>query len=286
MSAEDTRNKLPFENPAEWTAHLHWSGLLNEQHGLADSVREALSIPIDRLEDLVFRSRGVSVIDQAFTRVFGVLNAVAQRAVAEDQVLKRYRQAGVDVARIDEIRSLPLATILNALPPFASNYGMVAGVSGAVNGVLGPLGAVMSLPTLLLTALHAINLYGHHFGHDVYSAEERQFSLLVLTASVVARPTLRRTILRDMQQAACRLEVPARLSPFDKESQSILENVAEAMILRLLIGVLSRSWPGIGLVLGVGFSRAFVGHACQTALATYEQRWLLRRYGESALVSD
>ncbi len=272
----------PFRTAAEWEAHVRWRAIVNTKQTATDLVREAVGAPIDKLEDLVFRGGGVSGADRVIAQSFRILNDLAKRAQSVELVQRRYRKQDVTVRTLDEIRELPLDVIDRALPAFGNTYELTASVSGGVNGALGTPGAVLGVPTLLFTSLHAISSYAYHFGHDLAEREEQEFAVMLLTAGLVTRPSRRGLVIERLEDIAYHLEADDTNDAAQAHGLAILENVAEAVVLRLLLGLVVRSWPGIGLVLGAGFSRAFVSHVCSLAHAAYQQRWLLRVYGDRA----
>lgn len=275
----------PFTTAAEWEAHLRWRSLVHMKPTPTDLVREALGTPIDKLEALVFRGEAVTAADRALAQSFRVLNELAQRAQSVDLVLRRYRKQDVVVHRLADIQALPLATIDRALPSLSSTYELVASVGGGLNGALGAPGAVMGVPTLLVTALHAVSSFGAHFGHDLSERDEQEFAVMLLTAALVTRPSQRRPVIEQLEALAYHLEADAATDRVEAHGLAIVGNVAESVVLRLVVGVLVRSWPGIGLILGAGYSRAFLSHVCSLALASYAQRWLFRKYGAAARVA-
>ena len=279
------REGPPFCTAAEWEAHVHWRAIVNTKQTATDLVREAVGAPIDRLEDLVFRREGITGADRLIAQSFRILNDLAKRVQSIELVERRYRNHGILVDNLADIRELPLDTVAQVLPAFGNTYELAASVSGGLNGALGTPGAVMGVPTLLFTSLHAISSYAYHFGHDLTLREEQEFAVMLLTAGLVTRPSRRGAVIERLEDLAYLLEVDETNDEAERHGLAILENVAEAVVLRLLLGLLVRSWPGIGLLLGAGFSRAFVGHICSLAQAAYQQRRLLRTYGEAARVA-
>ncbi len=275
----------PFRCAAEWEAHVRWRAVVNTKHTAGDMLREVIGAPIDKLEDLVFRGQRVSGADRVVAQSFRILNSLATRGQSVEAVRERYRQANLPLGTLKEIRQLSLEEISRALPAFDNAYALTASASGGITGAFGVPGAVMGLPTLLLVALHAIGSYACHFGHDLTEREEQEFAVMVLIAGLVSRPSQRSVVIERLEHLAFHLERGSVRAMVETETLAILENVAEAAALRLLVGLLVRSWPGVGVLLGAGFSRAFVNHVCGLALAAYEQRWLLRFYGDAARVA-
>ncbi len=275
----------PFRTAAEWEAHVRWRAIVNTKQTVMDLVREAIGAPIDKLEDLMFRGEGITGADRVIAQSFRILNDLAKRAQSVELVQRRYRKHDITVRTLAEIRQLPLDSIDRALPTFGNTYELTASVSGGLNGALGTPGAVIGVPTLLFTSLHAISSYAYHFGHDLSEREEQEFAVVLLTAGLVTRPSRRGTVIERLEDLAHHLEADATNEDAEEHGLAILENVAEAVVLRLLLGLLVRSWPGIGLLLGAGFSRAFVSHVCALSHAAYQQRWLFRTYGDAARVA-
>ncbi|MBN2192028.1 MAG: EcsC family protein [Polyangiaceae bacterium] len=273
----------PFRSAAEWAAHLRWRALTTPKPSVSNHVHDLLGAPIDRLEDLVFRSERSTVADRFVANGLRVLNDLVQRPRGTDRVIDRYRERDATVRSLADIRALPLETIDAARPAWLTAYDLAAAVGGGVGGFFGALGSVITVPTLFYASLHAIGSYALHFGHDLRDLDEQDFAVALLATSLVARPTTRVEVLARLEASADSLEAGSP-DEADEHRVAILEHVAEAVVLRVLLGLAVRGWPGVGLVLGAGFSRAFVGQVCETAFAAYGERWLLRRYGDSARV--
>jgi hypothetical protein len=201
-------------------------------------------------------------------------------------VFETYRERGHEVRELADVRALPLDEIEGALSDFSSNYVMGAGVGGAIAGAFGPLGVVGGIPPLLFTCLHAVHRLAMFYGHDSRDADEERFAVLVLAAGLITRPSLRTEVLRRLQAIARTLESKDARAVDPSNTDKITESVAESLITHVALGLLTRSWPVAGLVLGAGYSRAFVSRVCEMARAAYGQRALLRRYGEAARVDS
>jgi hypothetical protein len=275
---------LPFRTAGEWAAHLRWLDLIAHEAGVGERFQELIGGPIDRLETLLFRTEGESLADRAVVAGIHQLVALSHRRLPVDLVLKAYRERGQDVSCIADVRGLTLDDVDGALGNFADKYLVGASVGGALTGALGALGVVSIVPPLLLASLHAIDRVALFHGHDPREAHEEHFSVLVLATSLISRPILKGQVLHRLQAVARELESRDALPDHDAHSQKITENVAESLALQLVLGLLTRSWPMVGLLVGAGYSRAFVARACDTARAAYGQRALLRRYGDLARV--
>ncbi|HOU89593.1 MAG TPA: EcsC family protein [Polyangiaceae bacterium] len=284
----DTRRPPPAQDPplrtaAEWAAHLRWRALATPRPSLADRAREAVGAPIDQLEDLLLGGGRATVADRFVANGLHVLNELVQRSRSPERVVDRYRAQHCAVRSLADVRALPLADIEAARPPWLAAYDVAAAVSGGLGGFFGVPGTAFAVPTLFYAALHAVGSHALHFGHDLSDPDEQRFVVDLLAASLVTRPSTRVEVLRNLEDAAAALEA-RNFDAVDTHRVAILEHVAEAVVLRVLLGFAVRGWPGVGLLLGAGFSRVFVGQVCEAALATYEQRWLLRRYGDAVRV--
>ncbi|MFC1641329.1 EcsC family protein [Myxococcota bacterium] len=276
---------FPFRTASEWEAHVRWRAVVNTQQSAADLLREVMGAPIDKLEDLLFRGQRVTAADQIVAQSLRILNSLATSVQRLQWVQERYRKHQVMVSTLKDIRALSLDEIGRTLPAFDHAYDLAAGVSGGLTGAFGIPGAVTGLPVLLFVALHAIGSHAYHFGHDLSEREEQEFAVLLLIAGLVNRPSQRSPVIERLEDLAYHLERDATHAAAEQNAVAILENVAEAIALRLLLGLLVRSWPGIGLLLGAGYSRALVNHICTLSLAAYQQRWLFRAYGDAARIA-
>jgi hypothetical protein len=275
---------MPFRTAGEWAAHLRWRGLVVHEAGVGERIQEIIGGPIDRLEAKLFGTEGVSLADRGVVAGMRQLAALSHSRLPVDLVLNVYRERGHEVSCIADVCALSLDDIDDCLRNFDEKYLVGASVGGALTGAFGALGVVSGIPPLLLASLHAIDRLALFHGHDPREAHEEHFSVLVLATSLISRPILRGHVLQQLQAVARELESRDALPAHDPHSQKITENVAESLALQLVLGLLTRSWPLVGLVVGAGYSRAFVARACDTARAAYGQRALLRRYGDLARV--
>lgn len=281
LQSEPRVDSRPFRTAGEWGAHLRWRTLTFQRPSLGDRLRDLVGAPIDQIEDFVFRGSRTTVIDQLITHSFRALNTVVQRSRDTARVLRRYQTACPEPRSLAEVRALPIDTIDAARPAWRGSYDIAAAVGGGLGGFFGAPGSLVTVPALFATSLHAIGTHALHHGHDLAEHDEQEFAVTLLAASLVSRPVTRRDVMIRLEATALALETGSR-DDIDEHRVAILENVAEAVVLRILLGLAVRGWPGVGLLLGAGFSRAFVAQVCETALAAYGQRWLFRHHGDAA----
>jgi hypothetical protein len=179
-----------------------------------------------------------------------------------------------------------LDEVEGALHDVAANYMVGAGVGGAVAGAFGALGVVVGVAPMLFASLHAIHRLALFYGHDPRDPSEERFAVLVLAAGLVTRPSLQIEVLQRLQAIARSLESKDATEGDRSNPDKITENVAESLASQLALGLVTRSWPLAGLVVGAGYSRAFVARMCEMAQAAYGQRALLRRYGDASHVDS
>jgi hypothetical protein len=280
----DLSDAMPFRTAGEWAAHLRWRSLVLEEQGLRGWAQELLGRPIDELEEKVFRTEGVSLADRAVVTGIDVLSRVARRSTRKRWAMSVYRRQGERVEHFDDIHDLPMNAIDRAVKVMEPNYLTAAGTGGAVAGALGAVGVFGSIPPLLLVCLNATHRLALLHGHDPQDPDEQRFAVLVLATGLVSRPSLRSQVVQRLQSVAQELESSEPPAVDPPEPDYITQNVAEALAVQVILGLMTRSWPVAGMVLGASYSRAFVHRAFNTALAAYGQRALLRRYGNAALI--
>lgn len=285
MDKLEPASALPFQTAGEWAAHLRWRSLVARESGVSAWTKELIGDPIDRLEASIFRTEGITLADRAVVAAMRRLGSLSRRALLVERTLDTYRERGHDVHDLKDVRALPLDEIDEVLQGFSSTYLLGAGLGGAVMGMFGALGVFGGIPPLMFASLHAIHRLGLYYGHDPEAVSERQFAILVLATSLVSRPSLRSGVVERLQAFSWDLEVSPHEPGFDPHADKITENVAEALATQIALGLVTRSWPLAGLVVGAGYSRAFVAQACDTARAAFGQRALLRRYGSAARVA-
>jgi hypothetical protein len=265
---------------------LRWRALFAQETGLGARARELIGEPIDKLEAAIFRSQGSTLADRAVVLGVRRLGALSMRALSVQAVFDTYRQRGQHVRDLADIRALPLDEVEGALHDFAANYIVGAGVGGAVAGAFGALGVVGGVAPLLFASLHAIHRLALFYGHDPRDPSEERFAVLVLAAGLVTRPSLQTEVLQRLQAIARSLESKDATEGDPSNADKITENVAESLASQIALGLVTRSWPLAGLVVGAGYSRAFVARMCEMAQAAYGQRALLRRYGDASHVDS
>ena len=274
--------ELPFRTAGEWAAYLRWRDLLAEDAGVGGWAQEVVGGPIDKLEATLFGAGGVSLADLAVVAALGRLGQLSRRTLPPARALSTYRRLGHAVESLEAIRALPLEVIERASAEVSASTLGRAGVGGALAGALGAVGMIAGVGPLLFASLHAVHRIALLHGHDLTLPEEEHFAVLVLAASLVSRPSLHAQVLHHLEAVAHALEVAPGEGGEGQAAAKITENVAEALTLQLVLGLMTRSWPLAGLVVGAGYTRAFVARAVRTARAAYGQRALLRRHGDAA----
>jgi hypothetical protein len=235
-------------------------------------------------------------IDQAF------------RTVRREAVLRSFRRQGVAVDSLDDLRSLDLRVLDEALPSLRVAYSAGVAVEGALAGAaitgaqalavagtvasagaaaapgIGTVATAMAADavTVLAASGRAIAHVGAYYGYDARLPEEQVFALSILswsTATTDATKTLAFQQLSRLTQQLMRGGNWAQLG--EHMLVRIVHELYTRLGIRLTQRSLGRAVPVAGILIGAGMNATLLQRVVNDAHRAYRVRHLTEKYGLS-----
>jgi hypothetical protein len=199
------------------------------------------------------------------------------------------RRAGV--AELADLRAGPLAQCDRLAQQVGRRAALLCGGSGAVFGLVGTVGLIADVPTLLALSFRTIVRTGLCYGEELASESQR----LVVAVFALAAANSK----QEKQQALGAID--AQAAPDQASWRSGLERVAErelakdaaAVSLSRLGAQLARKlgWrkagetlPGVGALVGGAVNAWYVHELARAARHSFALRWLQAKYPHQVLV--
>ncbi len=207
------------------------------------------------------------------------------RVADRKSILKR---AGVDT--LDALHNTELETC-DRLSARVRTRGMaLAGGSGAVFGVAGGFGMIADVPSLLVQTFRAIHRVGLCYGEDCLGDEARRLPVAVFALASASSSEEKRAALLAIDHVGENLSTAWRESleraaerELAKEAAIFsLNNLAKTVTRRLGVRKAAGSVPVIGALVGGTVNALYLSDVAQAAQATFQMRWLWRKYATSA----
>lgn len=226
----------------------------------------------------------------ALRAALGALQSTAGRFNGHASLLKH---AGVE--RIELLREADLALCDRLARRVGQRASMTAGSAGAVLGVAGAAGLVADVPTLLVLAFRTIQRVGLCYGEVLDGEEGRQLGLAIFALASANTVDEKRTAL-----AALSRPVPGKLADaawrdgIERAAERELAKEAAMMSLNNLAMQAGRhlgwrkaagSLPVLGAVIGGSVNAWYLWDLATVARYCFQQHWLQRRYGTTALAA-
>ncbi len=241
---------------------------------LASAAGAALANPVGgafsrAVEDLM------TVLDE------GASKSVRPEAIYED--LRSRGHAGVHSR--EDIRSLELRDVDEAVGRLAAKYQSLAFAEGASTGFFGLAGTAADIPGLVTIALRAAGEYATYYGFDACAEDERAFLLMLLSAA--SAPTV-----EERQGALAELTELSRMfaaGDSKAESRRILGMQMVTRVARVVGGRLARvgvasAVPVLGAGIAGAFNAWFLKTLTETAFQMYRERFLIEKHGPDVVV--
>ncbi len=251
-----------------------------------------------------------STMSSSALRLMEKATSVSEASVRRERILKSYREAGYDVERLEDIRSLGLS--LNQIRPVRPHlkiaYSSAVAIEGALSGVVATGGSVaavlglgiISAPGIAITtcalALDIVTFLGAatrlvshtaaYYGYDTTDPAENLFATMVLSQAIdptstgeeatVEKETTMRTLNKVMSGITKR-------GPMNGVSNNVITATINSLFASLgvrLAGMkLAQIVPLVGVVVGVYLNASLMRRIGDTADHLYRERFLAERYG-------
>jgi hypothetical protein len=254
-----------------------------------DKVMVIASWPVEKAGKALLNTPGLGpAIQKAFGGLVGLINDIAQWSVRPQAILEEYRRFGhADISDLGHVYCLDLSAIDRVLGWLDTKYEGMALMEGAAAGgtsVLTPAAALAVIPAdvtaLLALNLRAVGEYATYCGFDVSLPHERLFALNVL--ALASSPTDGAKQLAMAQLVRIARDVALKKSWATLEQHvfvQAVQQIAEALSIRLTKAKLAQVIPVAGAVIGGGFNAYFTDKVCKAAFYLYRERFLAEKYG-------
>lgn len=172
----------------------------------------------------------------------------------------------------------------------------LAGGSGALFGVVGAVGLVADVPTLLVQAFRVIHRIGLCYGEDCADAGLKHLPVAIFAlasaSSLEEKQAALQVLERDAEaeSAAIRegLERAAERELAKEAAVYSISNLAQAITRRLGLAKAGGTLPLLGALVGGAVNAWYLNEVATAARIAFQLRWLRRRHGRQlpALATD
>lgn len=146
-----------------------------------DQAMKTIQWPLSKAGDFVVSTPGLGpAIVKAMKGLVSVVNDAVQWTVRTDAIHADFRKQGHDVRESQDIFSLDLKAVDEAIGRLDAKYKSWALAEGALTGATGAPGLVVNVPALLALNLRAIGEYATYCGFELSSQRERLFAMNIM----------------------------------------------------------------------------------------------------------
>jgi hypothetical protein len=239
---------------------------------------------------------------------------VAVASVRIEAILAAYREAGFEVRRLEDIRTLGLADIDRVKPNLALPYATAAMVEGAGAGLAVTGGELLTVtgagPAVVVSAvagdaaatlIGGLRLVAHtaaYYGFDASNDENEMATALgMLSVGVAVGPANKAAAYRELSrvtQQLVRRGAWSRTREFFGGKGTVPRSSVTRLISRVLTQLgfkatarnVEKMLPVVGIGLGAGQNVAMFRRVAASADQLCRERWLAEWYGITADVPD
>lgn len=234
----------------------------------------ASDFTFDRLVSIVGETRLANTLDNLVEVALLYLNEEIAQAIPREEIVERFRARGLRVDSVEELCDLDIDDVEPEVRHVRRKYVAFAVSEGVVTGFAGLPGALVDLPALLGVGLRAVAETATYYGFDAERGFERNFAVLILAMASAPIATSRMDLLDTLEEVVRSCQE----KPSEPLSGPLMDQVAQALVIRLVRGKLGQAIPVVGALFGGGYNRRFISRVCEAARRLYQERWLLARY--------
>lgn len=253
----------------------------NPKSGWFGEAMKIINEPLDKAGKAVFATPGVGdVIQKSIEGLTGVLTDAAHWSVRPTAIYEKYRSAGHEVYKAEDIHNLPLDEVDPVIGWLAAKYKGFALFEGAATGAVGLLGIPPNIIAILTINLRAIGEYATYCGFDISRQEERLFAMNVL--GLASSPTDASKGLAMAQLIRIAQDVAKKRTWKQLEQYAyvkVIQQISKALGIRLTKAKLGQVVPYTGAVVGGSFDAYFTSKVCDACYFLYRERLLAMQYG-------
>ena len=212
---DDTRARMSAADAAQWDEIQQWKEAQISPlrpRVISQRLRAYAMAPVREAVRLARKVPGgaaiASTMSSSALRLMEKATSVSEASVRRERILKSYREAGYDVERLEDIRSLGLSLdqIRPVRPHLKIAYSSAVAIEGALSSIIATGGSVaavlglgiISAPGIAITAFAltldivtflgaATRLVSHtaaYYGYDTIDPAENHFATMVLSQAI------------------------------------------------------------------------------------------------------
>ena len=314
---DDTRARMSAADAAQWDDIQQWKEAQISPlrpRVISQHLRAYAMAPVREAVRLARKVPGgeaiTSAMSSAALRLMEKTTSVSEASVRRERILKSYREAGYDVERLEDIRSLGLSLdqIRPVRPHLKIAYSGAVAIEGALSSIIATGGSVaavlglgiISAPGIAITAFAltldivtflgaATRLVSHtaaYYGYDTIDPAENHFATMVLSQAIdPKRATGNQVVEKQTTMLAVNKVVRdiAKQGPMDAVGTNAISAAVNPLVASLgsrLAGMkVAQIVPFIGILVGAFLNASLMRTIGDTADHLYRERFLAERYG-------
>lgn len=314
---DDTRARMSAADAAQWNDIQQWKEAQISPlrpRVISQHLRAYAMAPVREAVRLARKVPGgeaiTSAMSSAALRLMEKATSVSEASVRRERILKSYREAGYDVERLEDIRSLGLSLdqIRPVRPHLKIAYSSAVAIEGALSSIIATGGSVaavlglgiISAPGIAITAFAltldivtflgaATRLVSHtaaYYGYDTIDPAENHFATMVLSQAIdPKRATGNQVVEKQTTMLAVNKVVRdiAKQGPMDAVGTNAISAAVNPLVASLgsrLAGMkVAQIVPFIGILVGAFLNASLMRTIGDTADHLYRERFLAERYG-------
>lgn len=314
---DDTRARMSAADAAQWDDIQQWKEAQISPlrpRVISQHLRAYAMAPVREAVRLARKVPGgeaiTSAMSSAALRLMEKATSVSEASVRRERILKSYREAGYDVERLEDIRSLGLSLdqIRPVRPHLKIAYSGAVAIEGALSSIIATGGSVaavlglgiISAPGIAITAFAltldivtflgaATRLVSHtaaYYGYDTIDPAENHFATMVLSQAIdPKRATGNQVVEKQTTMLAVNKVVRdiAKQGPMDAVGTNAISAAVNPLVASLgsrLAGMkVAQIVPFIGILVGAFLNASLMRTIGDTADHLYRERFLAERYG-------
>ncbi len=246
-----------------------------------DALLEKINYPLTKAGEYAMDAPVIGkVIEKSIKGIVEVANDAAQYSVRAEAIFEAFAGCDKPIKTLGDINKLELAEVDRAIGCLAAKYKGLALAEGAGAGAAGLLGSPIDIGSLRTLKLRAIGEYATYCGFDINLQEERLFAMNVLGLASSPSDAGKQVAMAQLVKIAKDVAQKRAWKELQKNTLTkIIQNIAEAVGVRLTKAKLAQIIPIAGAIIGGGFNSYYTAKVCEAANFLYRERFLARKYG-------
>ncbi len=251
------------------------------QHGDTPLVMQAFNWAMQPVDWVVRQFVSPDVEDQVsgvVENLLSVLNDASAWTYDPGDVLAAARKQGLDVARVEDLRDVPLERLDPLARSFFTQNALLAAIEGGGTGLGGVVLIAADIPLLFTINLRLIQQIGAAYGFPMRGPVFRPLVLSIFNVAASGGREARNAALREVSVAAAalanELDYKGRVSgTFREQTRQLPREIAKNILGRKL----SQAIPIAGAAVGAGINYWFTTQTAETAYMIFRALYLERK---------